>query len=162
MMAGRVSFGSWILRVLTWDGLLQGCIALIPAGIGFLFPDRRGAIEITAVALPIAGFFLRVRAGRRQIASNHCSIALRHVQFGVFGVGILLLVFIDAALILSQVMPAGALFASKGDCLVWAILYSIYLTSMAIAIYPGRVRSYSGPEPWEAPDCWEIRSLHPR
>jgi hypothetical protein len=127
----------WLLRILTWDGLLPACVVLFPTVIAIVLPNNRGAIEITAVVLPIAGFFLRVSAGRRQIASNRCAARLRHVQLCAFVLGILVLTLIDAVLILSHVMPQGALFADKTDRVVWTILFSVYLASMTIAMYPG-------------------------
>ncbi len=95
-------------------------------------------MKVTAVTLPIAAFFLRVIAGKHHIASNRCSIAVRRFQFCVFCFGILPLALIDCVLILSLVMPKGALFEADTDRLVWAILFAIYLTSMAVAMYPGR------------------------
>jgi hypothetical protein len=137
MVIRQVDFVSWVLRVLTWDSLLPACVILFPTAIAFLLPNNRGAIEITGVVLPIAGFVLRVRAGRRQITSNHCAATMRHVQLGSFVVGILILTLIDAVLVLSHVMPQGALFADKTDRVVWAILFFVYLASMSIAMYPG-------------------------
>jgi hypothetical protein len=50
---------------------------------------------------------------------------------------------IDCFMILSHLMPQGALVASESDMLAWAILVGIYLTSMAVAMYPGREESSS-------------------
>ena len=147
MTVGQVNYASWFFRVLGWDGLLPVCIALVPIVIGFLIPNNREAIEITGVLLPIAGFFIRLVIGTRHIRSNCCAIAVRRIQFGVFFLGIFLLVGIDALLILSQVKPKGALFANRTDGVVWAILIFIYLTSMAFAMYPERVNSQDA-TPW--------------
>jgi hypothetical protein len=67
---GRVNYGSWLRRLIAWDGLLPGCIVIVPAAIEILLPNHRGAIEIAALILPITAFFLRVRAGKHHIASN--------------------------------------------------------------------------------------------
>jgi hypothetical protein len=141
MAVRRVNFGSWLLRILTWDGLLPASVVLVPTVIESLLPNNRGAIELAAVAIPIAGFFLRVSAGKRQIASNNCDPACRVLQFCAFFLGILVLTLIDAVVILSHVMPQGAAFADETDCIVWAILVAVYLSSMGIAMYPGRTEA---------------------
>jgi hypothetical protein len=141
MSVGSVGYRAWILRILTWDTALPACVAFIPAGVGTLFRNRRGVMEITAVTLPVAAFLLRLRAGRRHIASNRCPKWARRVQYGVFCLGILPLALIDCCLILSGLMPRGARFANAEDRAVWAVLVSIYLVSMIVAMYPGRVAS---------------------
>ena len=141
MAVGRVNYGSWFFRVLGWDGVMPVCVALIPTVINFLIPVNRGAIEITAVFLPIAGFLIRFVMGARHISTNHCTPQVRRFQVCAFCLGIFLLVFVDALLILSHVMPKGALFANQTDRVFWVILISAYLTSMAIAMYPGRMNS---------------------
>ncbi len=141
MAVGRVNYGSWFFRVLGWDGLLPVCIVLIPTLVKILIPNNRGAIEATGVLLPIAAFFVRLFIGLRHIASNHCAVSVRGFQYCVFCLGIFLLVCVDALLILSQEMPKGAMFVTRTDYVVFAILISIYLTSMTFAMYPGRVQS---------------------
>jgi len=54
--------------------------------------------------------------------------------------GALVLVLVDAVLILTNIMPKGAAFATVGDVVVWAILYLTYLGAMSIAMYPGSHR----------------------
>jgi hypothetical protein len=133
-----VHVGSWLIRLIAWDGLLPGAICAAPFIIRFLVPNSRTAIEFTAVVLPIAAFFARYQAGRRLILLNNCGLILRRFQYGAFYVGIFLLVLIEAVIVLTHVMPKGALFAATEDLIVWAVLYSSYLTAMAVAMYPGR------------------------
>jgi hypothetical protein len=137
MSLGRVNYRSWLLRVLTWDTLLPACVGLIPHVVELLFPDHRGVMEVVSVTLPIVAFFLRFHAGKRQIESNRCSEAVRGFQFFIFTLGILPLVLVDCFMILSHLMPEGALFATKTDLLVWTSFFVIYLTSMVVAMYPG-------------------------
>jgi hypothetical protein len=137
MWIGRVNYRSWLLRILTWDTILPVAVAFVPTAIALFLPDRRGVMEIASVTLPIAAFLLRLRIGKRQIDSNRCSVAFRKFQFCVFFVGILPLVLIDCVIVLSHLMPNGALFATSGDLLVWAVLAAIYLASMTVAMYPG-------------------------
>jgi hypothetical protein len=145
---------SWLVRVFPWDGVLPVCIALAPSVIGLVLPNKRGAIEITAVVLPIAAFLIRFRAGKRHIGSNHCCAAMKIFQLCIFCLGILALVLVDAFVVLLHVIPwhAGAMTAD--DLLVLAIPVSIYLALMALAMYPGR-RLVSVGNSCEQPEDWE-------
>ena len=60
----------------------------------------------------------------------------------VMGIGLSVLAVIDAVIMLTPVMPKGAAFATTADLIVWAALYSVYLTAMALALYPGPLRSF--------------------
>jgi hypothetical protein len=147
---GRVNYGSWLRRLIAWDGLLPVGIAIVPTGIEILLPNRRGAIEVAAVILPITAFFLRVRAGKHQIGSNQCSTAIRRIQFCALCFGILPLALIDCVIVLSHVMPKGAMFeAIFGEDTDWLVLTVpvVYLTSMAVAMYPGQ----EAPSPESSP-----------
>lgn len=126
------------MRVLTWDAILPVCVAFIPMGVVLLFPGRRGAVEITAVILPIAALLLRFRAGKRHIDSNRCSERIKLMQLSVFCLGILPLVLTDSFFILSELMPKGALFSNRESRITLAVLFSIYLLAMIVAMYPGR------------------------
>ena len=132
---------SWIFQVFAWDGVLPAFVWLSPILIGAIVPGNRGAIEATAIVIPIIAFLIRFRTGRNRILTNHCGNRTRMLQVGVFSCGIFLLVLIDGILILSHLMPAGALFANPADRQVWTVLFAIYLTSMLVAMYPGQPNS---------------------
>ena len=138
-----VDYGRWALKVITWDTLLPACVALVPLCIQFVFPGKRGALEIGAVVLPIVAFLVRFRAGKRHIDSNQCSMFTQNVQLFVFCIGILPLALFDCFVILSELIPGG-LSEMRKDWIVWAILLSIYLVSMIIAMYPGRMEIPAG------------------
>jgi hypothetical protein len=127
----------WLLTILCWDSMLPVFVAVAPLGVRLAFPNSRGAIEITAVALPVAAFVARLVAGRRHIASNRCHPALRTFQYAAFLVAIVLLGLIDCVLILAHLMPRGELFAAREDRVVWCVLVSVYLLTMAFALFPG-------------------------
>ena len=141
MAAGRIKWSSWFLNLISWDGLLPPFMLLVPCLIEILVPDNRGVIEVAAVLMPITGFFIRFVVGRRQIAANQCGVVVRRVQVCFLGFGILVLALIDSVVILTHVMPNGAAWNNPTDRMVWAVLASIYLTSMTIAMYPGRTKS---------------------
>ncbi|NQT13675.1 MAG: hypothetical protein HQ582_13060 [Planctomycetes bacterium] len=140
-MASRANVGSWLFRLITWDGLLPATVWSAPFFIELAAPNNRGAIEIISVALPIVAFCIRYRVGRRHIASNGFGPIVRGFQLAVFCVGLVMLVFIDAVMILSHVMPKGAAFATLTDCIIWAAIYFSYLMPMAVAMYPGPLRT---------------------
>ena len=54
-----MSLSNWILRLITWDGLLPAFVWLIPYVVGILFPNMPGMIEFFGVAVPIAAFLIR-------------------------------------------------------------------------------------------------------
>lgn len=138
IVIARIDFGSWLRRIVTWDGLLPIVMWLAPWGIEAVLPNRRGAIEIAAVVLPIVAVFLRFHAGMRQITSNRCAKFVRGVQIAVFVIGILPLVLFDCFMMLAHLMPAGGPMPAE-DVIVWSVFLLIYLTAMTIAMYPGRL-----------------------
>ena len=135
----------WIFRIVTWDGLLPAAIWLSPLAVQFLIPDRRGAVELTAVFLPVAAVVLRFHAGQKRIWLNHCRPGMQRLQLAALCLGIFLLMFIDAVMILSHIMPKGAAFAANSDRIIWAVFYLTYVFSMAVAMFPGRIQPASIP-----------------
>lgn len=137
MTPGPVDHRGWAARVLGWDLVVPALIAAVPALVELGLPGRRGPQEVLGVALPIAAFFLRLRAGRRQIDGNRCGPTTRRWQFAVFCVGVLPLIVVDCLLILVGTMPNARMF-TREDLAAWVVMLSIYLTSMTFAMYPGR------------------------
>jgi hypothetical protein len=134
----RLDVKSWLLRLFTWDGVLPVCIVLIPSVIGLIIPNRRGAIEMSSVIVPIAAFLIRFRAGKRHIESNNCGEIMKIFQLCVFSIAILALVLVDAFIMLSHVMPRRGKFVTIDDLLALLIPIAFYLSLMAFAMYPGR------------------------
>jgi hypothetical protein len=116
--------------------LLPAFILLLPGAIELAFPNHPGFIEAAAVALPIAAFFLRVVAGMRQIATNHCGDSIRRLQRVILVIGVLPLIVVDFLVVGAHLMPPGAL--AEADWKFWAIFLMIYLTAMVVVMYPGR------------------------
>ena len=127
----------WLIRLIAWDGVLPAVVWSVPFVIHALMPNCRGAVEICAVVLPIVAFFVRFVMGCRVIDSNHCGTLLRRIQVVVLCIGILPLLLIDVFMVLANVMPQGAVIATWEDLIVLAVLYTIYFSAMAIAMYPG-------------------------
>jgi hypothetical protein len=140
---GNARFGLWLIRLLTWDGLLPACIWSAPIVVRLL-TARRGAVEITAVSLPIFAFFIRYRVGRQLILANGCRDLVRGVQLAVLCFGILVLLFIDAIVILAHVVPQGAGLDLADAWRTWAFAYSLYLVAMAFAMFPGSAPTRTG------------------
>jgi hypothetical protein len=64
----------------------------------------------------------------------------------VYCAGILPLVLMDCSLILSRMMSQRSIFTAD-QWPIWGFVQAIYLTSMAVAMYPGRM---------SAPQCeWD-------
>jgi hypothetical protein len=133
-----IAYRDWFLRVFCRDGALPAGVFLAPIIAKRLLPNHPGIIELLAVVVPIAALFSRFVAGSRVIRSNHCSDSCRQLQFVASAVAVVILVLIDAVLILSHDMPAGALFAAESDRIVWTILTAVYVKNMLLAMYPGR------------------------
>jgi len=139
-MEHRAIISSWLIRLITWDGVLPVTVWLVPFLIRSVIPNNRAAIEYTALFLPIVAFVVRFQVGRRYISSNDCGAVLRCFQVTVFCFGIILLVLIDFFVMLSHVMPK-EVASSMEALIVWAVSYGIYLAAMAFAMYPGSSRS---------------------
>lgn len=137
---GQIDFVGWLVRLITWDGVMPVCVIAAPFIIESVLPNRRGAIEIAAVALPIVGFLVRILVGASHIRGNCCGQWLRRIQFCMLWFAVFVLVFVDALLILAHVMPRGALVANRGDRIVLTTMAAIYLFAMAVAMYPGRAK----------------------
>ena len=146
-----MSLSNWILRLITWDGLLPAFVWLIPYVVGILFPNMPGMIEFFGVAVPIAAFLIRLYVGQRFISSNHCGTVMRALQLGVFFIGILVLVCIDSMMILAHAGPGGVRMATRTDLIVIVVSFAIYFMSMAFSMYPGYETSTDGTidnDPW--------------
>jgi hypothetical protein len=135
-----VNYALWFWRIISWDALLPAAMILAPFAIRWVVPNRQGFMEIAAVTLPILAFFLRVSAGKRQIAHNRCSMKVRRIQFGVFCVGIFPLVLFDCFMMLGALAGNGR--PDDDTIKALAVMIGIYLSAMTLAMYPGRA---SGP-----------------
>jgi hypothetical protein len=140
MFVGRIDYWTWFVRLMTWDGVLPLVLGLVPLAVGVAIPNCRGAMETTAVALPVAAFLMRSWAGLWFIRTNNCCAKTREFQGVAFAIALFLLLFFDAISILAHVMPSGAVFATwLGFFVFMALFQAMYLGLMAIALYPGRV-----------------------
>lgn len=134
----RVHYGQWLAKLVAWDGVLPVLVLLAPTVVELQFPNRRDALEVTAMILPITAFFIRFFVATRHVTSNQCTCLVRCFQFVAMCLAILVLLLIDSLLLLAQEMPKGALFATTNDRIVWGVLATVYLACMAFAMYPGR------------------------
>lgn len=132
-----VDYLSWIAGVVCWDGVLPVVVLAIPQLAIFLGADR-AMTEFLSVGTPLLAFFIRIEAGRRHIAANHCGSLLRACQYTVFFFAAVLLVCIDTLMLLAMEMNNGRLWANQTDLLVWAGLLSTYFLAMLFALFPGR------------------------
>jgi hypothetical protein len=149
MMMPRVNLqrksvlGWWLIRLVTWDGIFPAAILSVPFLLRWMFPNDRATIELAAVVLPIVAFFVRYRAGMKHIATHRSTETWRRIQVAVFGVGLIVLVVMDGVMILTHVMPKGAVVRTTADLVVWTSLYLFYFGAMAFAMFPGWKKSAS-------------------
>lgn len=127
----------WLIRLIAWDGVLPAVVWSVPFVVHELMPNDRGANEFCGIALPLVAFLVRFFIGFRAIKSNHCGMLLRPVQMTVLCVGLFTLLLIDVLMVLENVMPKGPAPTTWEDLIVLAVLYAIYFSAMAIAMYPG-------------------------
>jgi len=128
----------WLGRVFRWDGLLPLAILMIPFLLRLLFPNQRLVIELASVILPIGGFVIRLLVGRHFIKTNHCARGFQHLQSILLMVGLAIMTLLDCVIILSVLMPKGAVMMNARDVAISAGLYGTYLVLMLVAMYPGR------------------------
>lgn len=135
----RINYRAWLLRVLAWDGVLPLLLWLSPFVVRLILPgikDEAGVL--LAVPLPICLFFLRIWVGAKHVDANHCGPKFRVVQYYCFLFGILLLLFVDALLLALHGELAGNLAGYLELLQDLSIPLAIYLSLMAVAMYPGR------------------------
>lgn len=125
----------WLVRLFCWDGVLPAIIWASPGLLLTLFPNDRGPIEIFAIFAPTVGVIARFYVGRKTILANHCPSVVQSVQIACLCLGILLLFFLDAFMILMHLMPAQGF---DEELHVFAMLVTAYFSLMALAMFPGR------------------------
>ena len=134
---------TWLIRFLGWDGLVPAAIWLLPFAVRLLVPKIPLLIEVMAVILPIVAFFLRFKVGVWHISMNRCGRIVRSGQFVALCCAILVLALVDAVIILTNVMPKGAL--TRSDLVFLGYIYVFYLSCMIFALYPGLTNSPKPP-----------------
>lgn len=132
-----LAIARWLLRVAAWDGMLPAVVWSLPLVAVQLFPAQRWPVEVLGVALPITAFLIRFFVGVRAIRSNHFGRIVRGLQGLALWTGLFLLLIVDTLQILRLIMPPGA-FRDRNAIVSMAVLYGIYVTCMAFAMYPGR------------------------
>ena len=105
-MAARV--GNWLMRLFALDVLLPGAVWAVPLFVRLVVPNNRGAIEVTAVGVPIVLFLYRCKVGFIAIQTNNCGTLMRPMQFVVFLAAVVMLLLVDAFTILLHVIPVEA------------------------------------------------------
>ena len=128
---------SWVVDVISWDGLLPIAtfsISLIAAAV---FRDNHAPATILLIALPIIGVLIRFTIGRNRICSNHCRPKTRVLQFICLALALLMYMFFDFFVVLNAIVPDKPVFDLE-DLIFFSCLGSIYFSLAAVAMYPGR------------------------
>lgn len=137
-MAVHVQYGTWLYRVVAWDGLLPVFTMLVPVVLDYMFPVNPKLRDIAITVVPIVTFFARLSVGVRHVSSNQVGKAVRTVQYLAFILGILVLFTLDGLLLVMSAFRDGQMV--KGDELpVVGVWFGIYLVFMVVAMFPGWV-----------------------
>jgi hypothetical protein len=138
----------WLGRLVMWDGILPLAVWAVPRAVQWLLPGERWPIEVLGVALPILAFLARFFAGLAVVRRQQPSAVFHAVKVVILFFGLCFLLIIDVVMILKLAMPKGA-FEQPGDLIGFAVLYGLYVATMALATWPGK-RPTDGlaPEPF--------------
>lgn len=131
-----VSVIDWLRRLVMWDGILPLAVWGMPRAAQWLLPRERWPIEVLGVALPILAFLARFFAAMAVVRRQQPTALLRAVKIVILFFGLFFLLIIDTAMILKLAMPKGA-FEQPGDLIGFAVLYGLYVATMALATWPG-------------------------
>jgi hypothetical protein len=146
----RVNYGAWLLRLLTWDGLLPAIVILTPEIAKQIMPHRPQAIEFISCIAPIAAFILRLFVAGRHLYSNDCTDQMRDRQFAFLCYAVMALLVIDIYVLLARDLPAGAMFANTFNLILWTGVFTIYFVCIAVATYPGRTEETAEYSPFDS------------
>lgn len=129
-----IDFGRWLGLLLTWDGLFPVGLIFVPEFLRWMWPGNLPARDMAVVLLVIAALFIRLGVGLEHISSNFCSPGMRRIQKGLLILMVLFLVMMDSLLMIIPFQRG----MTAGDVIFLSVVASIYLSGMAVVLYPGR------------------------
>lgn len=129
-----IHFGRWLGLLITWDGLFPVALICAPDLLNWIWPGNLPARDLGVVVLVIAALFIRLAVGLRHISANFCGPTMRRVQKSLLMLMVLFLVVMDSLLMIVPIQPG----MPAGDVIFLSIAASIYLSGMAVVLYPGR------------------------
>ena len=120
----------WLILLFCWDGLLPIAVIGIPNLVKFLFPNWQIGLAILFVFVPVAALSIRFVIGwqRMQVGKAY------GWQMVIFTVAISAL-FLFEAFILNDEIGNGPKIADPQTLIT---MFAIYVTMMAIAMFPFR------------------------
>jgi hypothetical protein len=127
-------YREWALNILCWDGVLPVAVITVPKIVMLLFPMMPGARELTFIIVPVTAFVIRYVNGRMRFRSGELYIW----QLVVFFMALCVLFVFDAILTMMQLVQKGV---PREAYLTAGVIYLIYLSLMAIALFPARKES---------------------
>lgn len=129
----------WIVRLITWDGIMPAVVCLSPRIVEFFFPNDEVTFATAFVLIVTFIFAIRFIIGRLTIEENHCDEAMKRLQTITFTMGMFVLMVIDTCVILSKHFkkkPGVPSFSVEGF-IIWSCVCFMYLLLMAVSMYPG-------------------------
>ncbi len=136
MNNGPLDWSGWLLRVLTWDGMVPVSLLLLSRGLVLLAGNQAAIIDVLCVFIPLTGLLVRLNIGRRTIHLNDCSRGMKGVQFWFLVFGLLVLAFLECVMMLFTILPPPP-DPAKG-WIVFGVALGMYFPLMIIAMYPGQ------------------------
>ena len=127
-------YREWALNILCWDGILPVAVITVPKIAMLLFPMMPGARELTFIIVPVTAFVIRYVNGRMRFISGELYIW----QLVVFFMALCVLFVLDAIWTMMHLVQNGV---PPEAYLTAAVIYLIYLSLMAIALFPARKKS---------------------
>jgi hypothetical protein len=132
----------WALTLLCWDGVLPVVVISFPNLLKHLFPNWAVGLAMAAVFAPVLALGARFVIGWIRMRQGHARIW----QLVLFTIAISSLFFFEAFLLNDQVGDGPKI----GDPTVLLIMFLVYLTMMAFALFPLRNHTSDPPAQFEA------------
>lgn len=154
-----LDWSGWLLRVLTWDGLVPVAMFVSSMTVARLTQGQGDWYLALTLGLPLSAFLVRFFMGRGAIERNHCSPVTQSFQSIVLVLGLIVIAILDSLLICLSTLPPGNPGGNRDKvvilyCVV-AMVYLAYLACMCFAMYPGRESLTSDEDEHLAPDLDE-------
>ena len=162
MHQGRLNWTDWLLRVLTWEGLVPATVFFGSMAIAILSKHDFWLIIGTGILLPSIACVVRFRSGMRTIETNNCHPFTRFWQMKSLIIGVIIMGFMEGLYIIYSTKPGLGLLGGGNDTHIWIGFLLAYLLLLTFATYPGLSSNtlYDSDDFFEDDDCLSIPSDH--
>jgi hypothetical protein len=157
MSRSRINYSAWMWRVVACDGALPLAVWGVPYVLPLLAPGEERKVSLAIILTAIGALLVRWYLGAPHIRKNHCRPGFQRIQFGCLVGALVVMVNTDA--LLMTIHDIGGPPRFEEVALLLAVPYAIYLTLMAVAMYPGRepIAAEGEAERVETIGNWKLR-----